>query len=253
MFPVPQSTQPSRRTIVKGAAWATPALVVASSVPAIAASPDDELCEIEADELGWFNQKADSITWTKAVGSDSSTISGRKGTFFDTRLGTWQFGVQDIPKFANHKITGYKVNWKSGLPIVIRTVDKATFESEGKLVAGPSDPGGNNEFTGRWTLTPNSGPLVVGAGLVYTGSMQTNMPYWFWCSPTKYERAFVVSVPFSVTFIRGLNPAGIPQPEVTCNTTYYWNAVMYSGAACQSYNTKESTNWVSAGLPTVEL
>ncbi|MDO5728673.1 MAG: hypothetical protein Q4P71_03495 [Actinomycetaceae bacterium] len=33
------SQSPSRRTVVKGAAWATPALVVASSVPEMAASP----------------------------------------------------------------------------------------------------------------------------------------------------------------------------------------------------------------------
>src|SRR5262245_32612177 len=34
-----ESTSPSRRTVVKGAAWAVPAVVVAGAAPAMAASP----------------------------------------------------------------------------------------------------------------------------------------------------------------------------------------------------------------------
>ncbi|MDO5728671.1 MAG: hypothetical protein Q4P71_03485 [Actinomycetaceae bacterium] len=245
------STSPSRRTVVKGAAWTAPAVVVASAVPAMAASNDEELCSVSADELNWYNQGADVVSWTSFRGTDESAIAGMKGTYYDIRMGTWQFGIANNPKFRNQNITGYRINWNPGHPIKLRTIDIDEWNNGGQLVEGPSDPEGNREFEGRFTKQPNANPLYIASGLFFDGGIQTTLPRYLACGPDKFPRRFLASIPFSVTFIRGLDPSGVPQPELVCGAIYYWNAVMYSGLTCSNYSSDERTHWVSVGLPEI--
>lgn len=245
------STSPTRRTVVKGAAWATPALVVASAVPAIAASPEDEDPCGPADVLGWTGQSADVIAWTAAEGKYDSAIPGLKGTGFDVRLGTWQFDPAADPKFADLGVTGYKINWDTGTPIVFRSIDPEVWDKgNGTLAVGASDDAGANEWHGSFSRKPNSGPLVAGAGLVFVGGIQSTVPHTTGCLPNEANRYLLVSIPFEPIYIKGLKE--VARPSTNCGgQKFYWNAVMYAGSNCVTYSNQEKKNWVTAGLPEV--
>ncbi|MDO4605881.1 MAG: hypothetical protein Q4B12_00985 [Bowdeniella nasicola] len=173
-----ETFNPSRRTLMKGAAWAVPAVAVASAAPALAASPIVS-CQ-PADTLGFGTQNADVISWTRVVGTDKATAGGL-GSAFDMRLGTWQTAQTQVVDNSGNtvKVTGYKMNFASD-GVVLRTVKKvqtggAKFLTPAQWTMGRKDAAGHDTWSGRLTVRPNSGPLVIGGGLVYTGTLQTNM------------------------------------------------------------------------------
>ncbi len=177
-FSMSETFNPSRRTLMKGAAWAVPAVAVASAAPALAASPIVS-CQ-PADTLGFGTQNADVISWTRVVGTDKATAGGL-GSAFDMRLGTWQTAQTQVVDNSGNtvKVTGYKMNFASD-GVVLRTVKKvqtggAKFLTPAQWTMGRKDAAGHDTWSGRLTVRPNSGPLVIGGGLVYTGTLQTNM------------------------------------------------------------------------------
>lgn len=81
----------------------------------------------------------------------------------------------------------------------------------------PVDHYGYNSWRGYFSVSPNGSPLVRTAGLVFTGTIQSTMPFsgLFWdpefgCSaadngPVKPYEYLMVSIPVGITFLRGLN------------------------------------------------
>lgn len=282
----------SRRTVAKGAAWAVPAVAIGSAAQAATCSENPGLihdCSEFTDKTTFYTQGADLPTLTlKAVGTDNGP-TGAKGTHFRAHLGTYQFR-KPVVHDANgnvvdaSKITGYRVNWKDAFKedaIRIRTIrEDATNGVLGrniKWVQGPADENGEREWGARFSsaisgggvMGPNSGPLVIGAGLVYTGTLQTKLPYRFAdCGKprgTKPYQELMMSIPVKISFLRGLKVAGgtpeggeDPCSGETNACTYYVNYTWKTGAlgTCNVYANhqvgaafSEREIWLSSGLP----
>lgn len=273
----------SRRTVAKGAAWAVPAIAVGSAAAAegtVSPEPDPDpvvTCPEDPADLCFRTQQADVITNTRAIGIDTGAGSGRKGSSFDIRLGTWQFDPSCMPKAyfpdgSEYKITGYKINWPTAADIVVRGVTEddtnGVLGVTHKWVQGPGDTWGNNSWKGHFTVSPNPGALVVGAGLVFTGSVQTTMPYTALAwnpefgvgGPGEPYRRLMLSVPLSITFLKGIKPIiHTPNNTDSCGK-YYMNMVMESGLAGVTYRVFRAKGpnhklwgshemWLSRGLP----
>lgn len=272
----------SRRTVAKGAAWAVPAIAVGSAAAAEQASPppnEDPIvtCPEDPADLCFYTQSADVITNTRMIGTDVGKDNGGVGSFFDMRLGTWQFNASCMPKAyypngTETKITGYRINWSTANDIVLRGVkEDNTNGALGvtyKWVKGAPDHWGNNEWTGHFTITPNPLPLVITAGLVFTGSLQTNMPYtlnpfdpeYGVGGPGEPYRTLMLSVPLSITFLKNLKPIiHTPNDPESCGR-YYMNLVMQSGGGATMYRVMRTQGpnhkvwgphemWLSRGLP----
>ncbi len=253
----------SRRKVLAGAAWATPAIVAVSATPALASSPFPVDCA-NYDISGVKPGATDVITWTRVVGTDQGLDSNGPGATFDTRLGQWQFAAK--PTGTDGKVlsnvTGYRVTWED--QIVIRGLKSDPNGGVGKpdltddrYVAGPKDKFGHNSWTGHFTLRPNNNPLVLGAGLVYTGTIRSNMPYTGDCGKSDEGqhpyRTIVVSCPARLTFLKGLTPQS---PEST-DCLVYFNYIMKAGLACTTYRLQPrglttgtfGQAWVSKSLP----
>lgn len=85
----------SRRTLAKGAAWATPVITLAATAPATAASPQPGL-------QGWVNLATQCTgSWSR---TQSLTIDGR-GTYPDR--GLWVFNTTPSTNITNASITFY--------------------------------------------------------------------------------------------------------------------------------------------------
>lgn len=269
----------SRRTVAKGAAWAVPAIAVGSAAAAEQASPppdEDPIvqCPTEPENLCWYAQGADVISATRWKGSDAGKGSGRNGSYFNFHLGTWQFDTSCMPQArypdgTEYKITGYRVNWPTGKDIVIRGVREdsdGTLGVSHKWAMGHLDPFGNNTWVGHFTDYPNQGPLVVGAGLLFRGGFQSDLPYSGFAWDPEYQlgtpgqpyRHLMVSMPISITFLKGLKPIIHSPGEDACAPVYI-NLVFRGGPggatfSCMRQNgiaTGPHEMWISDGLPSV--
>lgn len=280
----------SRRTVAKGAAWAVPAVAIGSAAQAATCSENPGLiydCSEFTDKTTFYTQGADLPSLTmKAVGTDKGP-TGRTGTHFRAMLGTYQFR-KPVVRDANgnivdsSKITGYRVNWEEAFKedaIRIRTIredsNNGVLGRNMKWVQGPADNKGEREWGARFSsaisggglMGPNSGPLVIGAGLVYAGTLQTKLPYDLaGCgTPNKPYKEFMMSIPVKISFLRGLTTAGStgggntdPCTGETNACTYYVNYTWKSGGfgTCNIYENhqvgaafSEREIWLSAGLP----
>ncbi len=260
-----QPLSPSRRSLMKGAAWAVPAVAVATATPAMAASPVKIPCP-SADALGFRYQNADVLSLTRAVGtSDSKGVPGRKGSFFDMRLGTWQTPNRVFADANGNpvKVSGYRMRFK---PATIRSVAKvasggAKFKSPAKWTMGPKDAAGNDTWQGNLTWENNPLPLAIGAGLVFTASMQTDMPYLGGIVAGRPDReaykTLMMSFPVEITLLDFLDPA----ITYTTDCNYHINFIYHSGLGT-TYSISGTTAgkhawaglnprdaWMSDGLP----
>lgn len=273
----------SRRTVAKGAAWAVPAIAVGSAAAAegtVSPEPGPDpvvTCPEDPADLCFYTQMADVITNSRVIGTDTADGSGRKGSSFDMRLGTWQFDTSCMPKAyfpdgSESKITGYKVNWPSAATVVVRGVTEddtnGALGVSHKWVQGPTDHWGNNSWKGHLTLGPNSLPLVVGAGLAFTTNLQTTMPYSGWAADPEFGtggkgepyRRVMISIPLSITFLKGIKPIIHTPNNVESCGSYYMNLVMESGIGGTTYRVFRAKGpnhklwgphemWLSRGLP----
>lgn len=277
----------SRRTVAKGAAWAVPAVAVTSVANAATCSPNCDLiydCNEFAENNGLYLQGADVVTWTPVVGTTKIDTKRGKGTCFDTRLGTWQFAKPVVRDGDGQivdpaKITGYRVNWedaKQAGSIIIQGARPAASGQSGltgvksQWVQGPKDSYGGNKWDGYFSVRPNSGPLVIGAGLVYTGTIQSTRPFsmipWhpeYQCGGANYGNPYkylLFSIPIRVSFLKGLSVAGQSESN---ECKYYVNYVMEAGGDwCGTYRLVRNGGvglnmagaheiWISNGVPTL--
>ncbi|MDO5726458.1 MAG: hypothetical protein Q4Q03_00870 [Bowdeniella nasicola] len=274
------SPQVARRTVVKGAAWAVPAVAVGTAAAGAAVSPDDPIiqdCEELKSSHGVHLQGADVVTWTPAVGTLGST-SGGSGTFYDMRLGTMQWSNPPVVINAGTgepvKITGYRINWSPGAQpgaVKVQAVRDVVTDDNGQIVSWRKGEtiNGINAWDGKLTVKPNSGPLAIGAGLAFTGSLQTTVPYKPLSCPRGDEggrptKQLLVSFPAQVSFIKGLKQvAGIGDTfDSESNACYvYFNYLMEAGGnACGTYRLRRTgtlnmagphTFWMSGGVPEI--
>lgn len=263
------SPQVARRTVVKGAAWAVPAVAVGTAAAGAAVSPEDPIiqdCEQLKSSHGVHLQGADVVTWTAAVGNHGSE-SGGSGTFYDMRLGTMQWSnppvVIDTKTGMPIKISGYRVNWTPGKElgaVKLQAVRDVVTDDNGQVISWRKgeNVGGHNAWSGNLTVRPNGGPLAIGAGLVYTGSLQTTVPYKVLSCPKGEEggtptRSLLVSFPVKVSFLKGLKQvAGLGDTfDAESNACYvYFNYLMEAGLACSSYRLRRTGNLNMAGKHT---
>ncbi len=272
-----QNAGTNRRALLKGAAWAAPTAAMALGAPALAQSPTFTVgCEESAIPDALY--ASGLVGWTRVAGTKYGRGTNTSGSFFDMRFGQWQFGGGYRPSDPQGKrlddVTGYRISW--GKEIIIRSIVKdasgspANPKRSEKYVAAPLDPAGHNTWTGTVGGAPNSGPLVIGAGLAYTGNSQTNMPYtasllpdkigYYGCGKDKVYKTLVVSVPVSFTFLKGLKKADSDTLNPTAESNscgVYLNYVVDAGPSCTSYNlvgnsvgiTRNGQAWASSGIP----
>lgn len=273
----------SRRTVAKGAAWAVPAVAVTSVANAVTCSPNCEIiydCNAFVDKTAFWTQGADLPSLTlKAVGTDTSP-SGRKGTHFRAHLGTYQFRKPLVVNAQGETvdpdtITGYRVDWSEAFEpdaIRFRTIrednENGVLGRNYRWAQGPADANGDREWGARFSsaiagggvMGPNSGPLVLGAGLVYAGTLQTKIPYDLaGCGkPNKPYYNLMMSVPIKISFLRGLKVQGGTSDAESNQCTYYVNYTWKSGGlgTCNVYGNhqvgpafSEREIWLSSGLP----
>lgn len=273
------SPQVARRTVVKGAAWAVPAVAVGTAAAGAAVSPEDPIiqdCEELKSSHGLHLQGADVVTWTATVGTLGSE-SGGAGTFYDMRLGTMQWSNPPVVINAKSgepvKITGYRINWSPSAvagAVKVQPVRDVVTDDDGQVISWRKGEAVNgvDSWSGKLTVTPNSGPLVIGAGLVFTGSLQTTVPYKVLSCPKGDDggtptRSLLVTFPVQVSFIDGLKKvAGIGDTfDAESNACYvYFNYLMESGLACSSYRLRRTgslnmagkhTFWMSGEVPEI--
>lgn len=189
------NTSISRRSLAKGAAWATPVVVASAAVPAYAASsnidPEQPIIDycLSAPQPVITGLKS----WIATVGVDRAD-NGSLGTFFSVNSGQWAWQPP-----AGLGITGYKMSETDTDGIVY------IQDANGKKV------------TGRVTAGTPFSAQVVGAGLQRVVSIQSSVPYKLLAKKGE-NYAAKMSIPFKLTWLRGLDNV-----EVECPTTYYIN------------------------------
>lgn len=279
-----KSPQIARRTVVKGAAWAVPAVAVGSAAAAEAAvSPEDPIV-LSCAELNPENGPklgAGSAAFNAMVGTQDSP-SGGKGMHMSATVVTGKgWGAlrwPNPPIVTNPKtgekaedITGYRINWDLATEpdsVKITAVQNVTVGPNGVPTSWTKGETVRsiNEWTGQFSQAgrPNSGPLVLGAGLQYNGAMQTTVPYEHGillprCQEGDYggkpTQMLLVSIPVTVSFIKGLKPQGIVGDGETNGCPVWLNYIFEAGAACADYSVfKDGDNrafWWSGNTPVV--
>lgn len=133
----------NRRTLVKGAAWSVPAIVVAGAAPAVAASPEIVFshitlwrwysnsapwCEAGRDGLEINTTENTSTTGVKFTNTRSwTTITGVTATFWFARDGiTWTDATGDSGCWTNPVRSGSSVNPGGGVPTMYPYVSTYT-------------------------------------------------------------------------------------------------------------------------------
>lgn len=132
---------PTRRTIVKGAAWATPVIAVAIATPAAAASEDDSAPNDLANYY-WAAESTGQFTTLAAAGSGniaqfSTQIAYRSDPYYNPPPG----GVLQILVAFDREVTivddsltsGWTVSVTSAGPGVLFTLEKAPSGQGGGL------------------------------------------------------------------------------------------------------------------------
>lgn len=246
------STSPSRRTVVKGAAWAAPAVVVASSVPALAVSEKPE-CNATGPDLGFEMNPLDILDGGVRTAGVHKGTNGKAGSTFTFNFGTWTFKLDGTP-FAGRGITGYRINWATGKPVVLRSIDVDSWEADGSLVSGPKDQTGVDEWTGEFfDINPDiSAPREKNVGWPFVMSVRSTLPYRGTCKTgSGPARALLISVPFQPIFLKGLSIDDV-QAEVTCDEVYYMNYVYLAGQlGCTLLVGNPQKAKVTVGVPQV--
>lgn len=185
-------TNVSRRSIAKGAAWSVPAVVVGAPAAVAATSYPQVTCPTGA---AMTDTGLKSISITSGTRQSYDKTSGHSdigmGSFFSINLGMWQFAK---PTNADY-VTGYKLNF--GDYVGVTTVD-------GVKSRGTAPSGGVET------------PQVIGAGLAMVVATQTAVPYKL-VGKKAYNFPAGVSIPFTITYLAGLDSV----PVGTC--TYYMN------------------------------
>lgn len=245
------SQSPSRRTVVKGAAWATPALVVASTVPAMAASPDP-LCSVPIEAIDAHHKQLDSapIRWT-------ATKDGSDDVFkFDSAtLGEWSFDLHTVAPYDAQSIDGYQANFKTGWAVVYRSIDPDVYDGNpGKRIF---KAGAYNGPDWRWYgnvvagSEPNSDSFAAGSSKTFVGDLDSLIPWRADCSYFEKQGkkwTLLVSIPFWFDFIRN-------GTAVYCGfgkkRLLYWNAVLRADGTCLNYEVTdlERDVWISESVP----
>lgn len=224
----------SRRTVAKGAAWATPVIAMASAAPAYAASLLTVVCPDPAKVMTLQGGSAISVS-SQLAGNGSE--GGGTGTYYSLSLGQWN--VNSAQTTSGQTITGYYLDWgtsKTG----DNTSNNCTDWNGTSPVGGLSPTNGaGTRYKGHISLaTPTScSPQVAGAGLAVNVGIQTNIPYGLdACSPAR--NLGCVSLPFTVQYLDGLTP-------VAANScAYYFNVCFRTG--CQP---NYATSWSISTAP----
>lgn len=143
---MPLTPTPTRRTVVRGAAWATPAVALAATAPAFAASP----CTTTACP----NISFGAVTGTDATGAGVETAGNGWTSTYTSAAGT-----------VNQAFPGTWTNRSSGNPVGFRapSSDGGMALANGPWFAATAGPTTNNQ---RITLT-QSGQPALAAGCAY--------------------------------------------------------------------------------------
>lgn len=209
----------SRRSVAKGAAWTIPAITVAASTPAIAASTtctDSYVCPATPMTL----QAGSAPSATVAAGD--GTYPG--GSYFAIALGQWQVPTvtytRTCPGQPDQTITatGYYLNFgtwggsagaSAGTGPVTNVTNRAGTAYAGRLTA--STPVG-------------ASPQTAGAGLSAQANVQTSIPYTG-ASCSAAQNLGTISIPFTITYLNGTTP-------LSKSCSYYLNLDFTSATAC---------------------
>lgn len=245
------SQSPSRRTVVKGAAWATPALVVASTVPTMAASPDP-LCSVPIKAIDAHHKQLNSapIRWTASKDGSDDVFK-----FDSATLGEWSFDLHTVPPYDAQNITGYRANFKTGWAVVYRSIDPDVYDGNpGKRIF---KAGAYNGPDWRWYgkivegSEPNSDPFVAGSSKTFVGDLKSAIPWRADCSHFEEQGkkwTLLVSIPFWFDLLRNgeIVDCGYGKKRLL-----YWNAVLRADGTCLNYEVTdlERDVWISESVP----
>lgn len=178
-------TDVSRRSLTRGAAWATPAIALGAAAPALAASEPDP------DNPDFTVDCSSAVVTSKGARSFTQVTSGSGGR---SRL-TWNLGYLDFEQIpavieGRANVTGVKLSYGA-----VRVTS-----ASGQVYTTPSPS------TGLLTT-----PMVAGATAVMGATFVSDLPYRAGCGraenyPVKFE------LDFCVTWLDWLRPVYDSQP-----------------------------------------
>ncbi|MCT9819026.1 hypothetical protein N3K63_01860 [Microbacterium sp. W1N] len=102
----------SRRTLLSAAAWATPVIVLATALPAAAASaPPRDPLEVLGGTLSWNGSAGPTWVYTKAVVSGMSMPAGTQYSAGDIRISVSAPSGSQITRVATYPGNDDKNSW----------------------------------------------------------------------------------------------------------------------------------------------
>jgi hypothetical protein len=179
--------QPSRRTVVAGAAWTLPAVTIAAAAPAYAASSNTPI--IYAPEPLQFTRYTDVATW-------ANTILGVRRTNSVSRV---NFTVPQIPieVLAGTTVPALSISYTSTLG---PAATAAAYSAGGRTIASGSMTSvvntGVANVTANMTLSPGNVAIPNASGSQLVTNFVGTIPSWTApTTPGVYSISFVNPAP----------------------------------------------------------
>lgn len=148
----PPAPSPSRRDVVRAAAWATPAVLVAGAAPAFAASlnPGAYVTLIDTQAANTNQNNTNATTWPHGLLNDFNPSEMQLRFQLGMQMMVFDQSMYNVVPFDTYK------NWTSGPITVQLKFDNTVY----KLQSDPAtwvDLGDNGGTPWTWTNTSTSG------------------------------------------------------------------------------------------------
>ena len=222
----------SRRRVAQGAAWSIPAVAVAASAPALAASPSDVVIPDCGKLVSLIGLQGGSTKPALTQNLVAGVNGYRGGTNLGISLGIWSIPGGSYVNASGQKITGfYMLPGQCGLTdCSLATVP--TPEASGMVITADG-----TVYPGKVTAyTPyRCSPQTAGAGLSADITIATPMPYQAstgGCNPNNNLASdpVAISIPYSIVPVNGLTPVPLTGASTCC--TYFNMTFDGSGGNC---------------------
>lgn len=212
-------TNMSRRSVAKGAAWSVPAVAVATSAPALAASEGTVTCP-----------PASSLTLQPASAISVSSILVGDGTYSGGTSYTISAGQWNVPAGTTSNgqtVTGYYLI--AGATGVSNCSNGIADAQQVAVTTGD-----NKSYVGKVTAsTPAAcSPQTAGAGLATNITLQTSVPYNGLAVCSNSMNLKTVSIPVTVIYLNGTTPV---YDSAGTGCSYHLNLTFATGGCQPNY------------------
>ena len=161
----PKQNTLNRRTVVRGAAWAAPAVMMLGAGPAFAASLEKFTVTCPVTPMTLQGGSAVSVS---AIVTGDGTYAG--GTYYAVNAGQWNANL-NLQTSNNKPVTGYYLDWGTSTTGIPCHNDCATYDGHSAKDAVTLTNRSGTHYKGKLSLsTPVAcSPQVASAGLAVSG------------------------------------------------------------------------------------